>query len=83
MPIYSLKCTSCKFNYEAFMQMDSELPDCPKCGNVMKKVFSLPSRSMREYHGGIVDYDLTGERQVFRTYEELKSAGKKLGQELV
>lgn len=63
--------------------MDDKLPDCPKCGNVMKKVLSLPSRSMREYDGGIVDYDITGNRQVFRTYEELKAAGKKAGLEFV
>ncbi len=65
------------------MQINHKLPNCPRCTQVMKKVLSLPTRSMREYHGGIVDYDLTGERQVFRTFEELKAAGKKLGQELV
>lgn len=49
----------------------------------MKKVLSLPTRSMREYHGGIVDYDIDGTRKVFRTYEELKAAGKKAGLELI
>ena len=67
------------------MKESDDLPNCIQCGNIMKKDYQsmIPSRSMREYHGGVVDYDITGNRQVFRNYEDLKKAGKKAGLELV
>ncbi len=67
------------------MKESDDLPSCIQCGNIMKKDWQsmIPSRSMREYHGGVVDYDIDGTRKVFNTYEDLKKAGKKAGLELV
>ncbi len=84
MPIYSFKCTTCDVEVELLQKInDNGSPDCIKCGNVMKKILSIPSRSMREYDGGIVDYDIDGTRKVFNTYEALKKAGKAKGLELI
>ena len=55
MPLYPFKC-SCGTIYECFMHVeDYKIPDCPECGEHMKRVFSPSATHFFEerWHSGI------------------------------
>jgi putative FmdB family regulatory protein len=45
MPIHEYHCDSCEHDFEALVRSASDLPRCPKCGEVeaLHKQFSVPA----------------------------------------
>lgn len=48
MPMYDAKCHECDITVEFFRHMADcdDIPKCPECDQVMKRVFSVPMVSM-------------------------------------
>ncbi len=44
MPIYEYRCEPCHHEFETLVRSSSDVPHCPKCGNIdLNKQFSVPA----------------------------------------
>lgn len=44
MPLFEYTCIKCKKQYEVLVKLKDldKMPDCPHCGNKLKKIMSAP-----------------------------------------
>lgn len=57
MPLYEYQCDACAHRFEVIQKFSDPLVDvCPKCGGVVKKLFSSPAFQFKGSGWYITDY---------------------------
>ena len=74
MPLYEYQCDACAHRFEVIQQYkDAPIDICPKCGGVVKKLFSSPAIQFKGSGFYITDYARKGNEGASTKSGEAKS----------
>ncbi len=63
MPIYEYQCPSCSHEFERIMRVSADAPDCPECGDQVKKKVSMSSFHLKGEGWYVTEYGKSGKKK--------------------